>query len=145
MMHSEAVGLMVWSPLASGLLSGKYDRNTTGEGRRAAMAFPPVDEGRAYACIDAMRPMAAQRGISVARIALAWLLHQKAVSSVIIGARTLEQLDDNLGATDVELTADELGQLDAASALPREYPGWMFDTQASRAKQLAEAGRRPPR
>ena len=141
MLRSEGVGLMVWGPLASGLLSGKYGRGDQGEGRRAAIAFPPADEGRAYACIDAMRPMAAVRGVSVARIALAWLLHQPAVSSVIVGVKRMDQLDDNLGAAEIDLTAEELGLLDTASALPREYPGWMFDTQAGRAKQLSEAGR----
>ena len=143
MLRSEGVGLMVWSPLAGGLLSGKYSRDEAagGEGRRAAFDFPPVDRPRAFACLDAMRPMAEQRGVSVAQIALAWLLHQRAVSSVIIGAKRLDQLDDNIAATQVDLTADELDALGAASALPREYPGWMFETQGARAKQLAEAGR----
>ena len=146
MLRSEAVGLMVWSPLAGGLLSGKYARDAeASEGRRAAFDFPPVDRERAYACIDAMRPMAEQRGVSVAQIALAWLLHQKVVSSVIIGARRLDQLDDNIAATNVELTGPEHDALDQVSALPKEYPGWMFETQASRSKQLAEAGRKTVR
>ena len=143
MLRSEGVGLMVWSPLAGGLLSGKYGRDETmgDAGRRGAFDFPPVDRPRAFACIDAMRPMAERRGVSMAQIALAWLLHQRVVSSVIIGAKRLEQLDDNIAATQVDLTADELDALAAVSALPREYPGWMFETQGARAKQLAEAGR----
>ena len=146
MLRSEAVGLMVWSPLAGGLLSGKYSRDQAAtEGRRAAFEFPPVDRTRAFDCIDAMRPMAEQRQVSVAQVALAWLLHQKAVSSVIIGVKRLDQLDDNLGAARVELTEQELDTLGQVSALPREYPGWMFETQASRAKQLAESGRRVTR
>ena len=147
MLRSEGVGLMVWSPLAGGLLSGKYSRGEDAgpDARRAKFDFPPVDRERAYACIDAMRPMADARGISVAQIALAWLLHQKVVSSVIIGAKRLDQLDDNIAATAVELTEAELDALDGCSALPREYPGWMFETQAARAKQLAEAGRRSAR
>jgi len=146
MLRSESVGLMVWSPLAAGLLSGKYRRDQEAtDGRRAAFDFPPVDRDRAFSCIDAMRPMAEQRSVSVAQIALAWLLHQKAVSSVIIGAKRLDQLDDNIGATNVELTEQELDTLDQVSALSREYPGWMFETQASRSKQLAEAGRKTVR
>ena len=144
MLNSEGVGLMVWSPLAGGLLSGKYSREdeTGGSGRRANFDFPPVDRERGYACIDAMRPMAEQRGVSVAQIALAWLLHQKAVSSVIIGANRLDQLEDNLGATDVALSGQELDQLGAVSALPAEYPGWMLDRQGSnRAQQLAQTRR----
>ena len=144
MLRSETVGLMVWSPLAGGLLSGKYtrDQESAAEGRRATFDFPPVDRDRAYACIEAMRPMAEQRGVSVAQIALAWLLHQRAVSSVIIGAKRLDQLEDNLAATSVELTEAELDALDQVSALPREYPGWMFERQGEyRSKQLAEARR----
>ena len=147
MLRSEGLGLMVWSPLAGGLLSGKYrrDGDNVGERRRDAFDFPPVDRGRAFACIDAMRMMAEQRGISVARIALAWLLHQKVVSSVIIGAKTIEQLDDNLAAGDVALTDDELDALEQVSALPAEYPGWMFETQGERGRQLAAVGRRNAR
>ncbi len=144
MLRSETIGLMVWSPLAGGLLSGKYagGQGTAGEGRRAALDFPPVDRARADSCIDAMKPMADQRGVSMAQIALAWLLHQKVVSSVIIGAKRLDQLNDNIAATEVELTGQELDALDQVSALPKEYPGWMFEMQTSRAKQLAEAGRK---
>ena len=147
MLRSEGVGLLVWSPLAGGLLSGKYNRDGTSAaaesaaGRRASFDFPPVEKDRAFACIDVMRPMAEARGASVAQIALSWLLHQKVVSSVIIGAKRLDQLDDNIAATTIDLTAEELGSLAQVSALPPEYPGWMFDMQGMRAKQLAEAGR----
>ena len=142
MLRSEAVGLMVWSPLAAGLLSGKYSRDSEKSGgRRDAFDFPPVDRERAQNCVEAMRPLAAARGVSVAQIALAWLLHQKVVSSVIVGAKRLDQLEDNIAASEVELTEAELDALDAVSALPKEYPGWMFETQANRAKQLAAAGR----
>jgi aryl-alcohol dehydrogenase-like predicted oxidoreductase len=144
MLHSESIGLLVWSPLAGGLLSGKYSREQekAADGRRATFDFPPVDKDRAFACIDAMRPIAERRGVSVAQIALAWLLHRRAVTSVIIGAKRLDQLEDNLAATEVDLTAEELDTLDAVSALPPEYPGWMFERQAARAQQVAEAGRR---
>ena len=143
MLKSEQVGLLVWSPLAGGLLSGKYTRDDekSGDGRRASFDFPPVDRERAYACIDAMKPIAEARGVSVAQIALAWLLHRKVVSSVIIGAKKIEQLEDNLKATEIDLTSEEIDALDKVSELPREYPGWMFVQQGARTKQLAEAGR----
>lgn len=132
LLESEKLGLMVWSPLAGGLLSGKYDRDGNGpEGsRRVSFDFPPVNKDRAFDCIDAMRPMAEARGVSVARIALAWLLHRPFVMSVIIGAKTVEQLDDNLAATEITLTAEEMATLDRVSALPAEYPGWMIERQA---------------
>jgi aryl-alcohol dehydrogenase-like predicted oxidoreductase len=136
MLASEKVGLMVWSPLAGGLLSGKYDRSNTaaGEGRRASFDFPPVDRERLDRVIEAMRPIAEARKCTIAQVALAWLLHQPVVTSVIIGARRITQLTENIGAADVELSADDLKALDAASALPKEYPGWMLERQgASRA------------
>lgn len=142
MLRSEGVGLMVWSPLAGGLLSGKYGRGQAGEqgSRRAGFDFPPVNRERADDCIDVMRPIARAHGVSVAQIALAWLLHQPQVTSVIIGAKRPEQLADNLGATKVVLSAGELEQLDAVSRLPSEYPGWMFERQGeTRRKQILEA------
>jgi aryl-alcohol dehydrogenase-like predicted oxidoreductase len=124
---------MVWSPLAGGLLSGKYKLNAEGElegdGRRAAFDFPVVDKPRAMKLVEAMRPMAEAKGASVAGIALAWLLHQEVVSTVIVGAKRAEQLSENLAATEIELTSDDLATLAELSALPREYPGWMFDMQ----------------
>ena len=140
MMRSEAVGLMVWSPLAGGLLSGKYTRDRQGEqgSRRVSFDFPPVQKDRAYDCIDAMRPMAEARGVSVAQIALAWLLHQPHVTSVIVGAKRVDQLEDNIAATKVELSASDLDAIDKVSALPPEYPGWMLVRQGDlRRKQLA--------
>ena len=145
MMRSENVGLMVWSPLAGGLLSGKFGRNTEAEkgSRRASFDFPPVNVDRAYDCIDAMRQLAEARKVSVAQIALAWLLHQQVVTSVIIGAKRVEQLDDNIAATAIKLSGDELATLDKVSALPAEYPGWMLERQGGvRAKRLVESGQR---
>ena len=143
MLKSEGVGLMVWSPLAGGLLSGKYGRDQQGEpgSRRASFDFPPVNRERAWDCIDVMRPMAEARGVSVAQIALAWVLHQPQVTSVIIGAKRPEQLADNLAATRVTLSAVELEQLDKVSGLPAEYPGWMLERQGVvRRQQLLDAG-----
>lgn len=133
MLLSEKVGLMVWSPLAGGLLSGKYDRRNEqgGEGRRASFDFPPVDRERGYDVIDVMRGIAETHRRSVAQIALAWLLHQQAVTSVIVGAKRPEQLAENLAAVDIVLSPDELKALDAVSALPREYPGWMLERQGA--------------
>ena len=139
MLKSEGVGLMVWSPLAGGLLSGKYRRHQQAEegSRRVSFDFPPVDKERAWDCIDVMRPIAEAHGVSVAQIALAWLLHQPQVTSVIVGAKRPEQLADNLAATQVTLSAAELAQIDQASHLPAEYPGWMFERQGEyRRKQM---------
>ena len=144
MMKSEGVGLMVWSPLAGGLLSGKYGRDKQGEqgSRRVSFDFPPVNKDRAFTCVDAMRPMAEARGVSVAQIALAWLLHQKVVTSVIVGAKRTDQLEDNIAATTIDLSAGEIETLDKVSALPAEYPGWMFERQGEyRRKQMTQAMR----
>lgn len=131
MLSDQQLGLMVWSPLAGGLLSGKFGRQsaTPNDARRLTFDFPPVNKEHAFDIVDAIRPIAEAHGVSVARIALAWLLHQKAVMSVIVGAKTIAQLDDNLAATDITLSADELATLDKASALAREYPQWMLDRQ----------------
>jgi aryl-alcohol dehydrogenase-like predicted oxidoreductase len=131
MLQSEGVGLMVWSPLAGGLLSGKFSRGVKGaEGdRRTAFNFPPVDEARGWAVIDAMRPIARAHGVSVAQVALAWLLARPVVSSVIVGAKEPEQLADNIAATTLVLSGDELAALGEVSALPAEYPGWMLARQ----------------
>jgi aryl-alcohol dehydrogenase-like predicted oxidoreductase len=146
MLQSEGLGLMIWSPLAGGLLTGKYGRDRSAEAgsRRASFDFPPIDKERAFDCVDVMREIAGEHGASVAQVALAWLLHQPQVTSVIIGAKKSEQLADNIGATNVALGADELKRLDAVSRLPLEYPGWMFARQGEvRRKQLAEGGRAP--
>ena len=140
MMQSEGVGLLVWSPLAGGLLSGKFSRqgSTEAGSRRTSFDFPPVQMDRAWDVIDVMAPLAAAKGVSVAQIAIAWLLHQPVVTSVIIGAKRLAQLDDNLAAVDVRLSVDELAAIDRVSALPAEYPGWMFERQgATRRAQIA--------
>jgi aryl-alcohol dehydrogenase-like predicted oxidoreductase len=133
MMTEEGVGLMVWSPLAGGLLSGKFGPGSSApnDARRANFDFPPVDKDRAWACIAAMRDIGDARGVSVARVALAWLLAKPHVMSVIIGAKTVEQLDDNLRAVDLTLDADEIARLDSVSDLPAEYPGWMLARQGA--------------
>lgn len=134
MMQDQGMGLMVWSPMAGGLLSGKFTRDGAGPNgaRRVSFDFPPVNRDRAWDCVDAMKLIADARGVSVARIALAYVLAKPFVTTVIIGAKTVEQLDDNLAAAGIELTADEVAALDKASALPPEYPGWMLERQGGR-------------
>ncbi len=130
LLKDQKLGLMVWSPLAGGLLSGKYDRDIkSGEGRRKNFDFPPVNESKAFDIIDVIKPIAEAKGASVAQLSLAWLLHQKAVTTVIVGAKKTSQLTDNLKAVDVKFTEDELKKLDEASKLSPEYPGWMLERQ----------------
>jgi aryl-alcohol dehydrogenase-like predicted oxidoreductase len=137
-LQDQNLGLMVWSPLAGGLLSGKFDREGKGPdgARRVDFDFPPVDKARAFNVVDVMRDIAQAKQVSVARIALGWLLHQPVVTSVIIGAKTPEQLADNLAAPGVKLSAEELSLLNTVSELPAEYPGWMVARQSE--NRLAE-------
>lgn len=128
----QGLGLMVWSPLAGGLLSGKFTRtaNSPDGARRSNFDFPPVDRERVYDLVDVMTPIAQAHGVPISAIALAWLLQRKGVMSVIVGAKTLAQLDDNLRASQVQLSAEDLAALDGASASRAEYPGWMIERQA---------------
>ena len=137
LMQEERLGLMVWSPLAGGLLSGKYGPGApgNGDGRRANFDFPPVDKDRAWDCVAAMRDVAAKHSVSVAEVALAYILAKPFVTSVIIGAKRIEQLNENLKAVTLRLDSDDMARLDEVSALAPEYPGWMLERQG--------AGRRP--
>lgn len=129
--QDQKLGVMVWSPLAGGFLSGKFRRNQEppAGSRRSGFDFPPVDKARAFDCLDAMDPIAKAHGVSIAQVALAWILSRKEVSSIIVGARRIEQLKDNLAASRLTLSEAELKTLDAVSALPQEYPGWMLAMQ----------------
>jgi aryl-alcohol dehydrogenase-like predicted oxidoreductase len=131
MAQSEGVAILPWSPLAGGLLSGKFDPNKSGpEGaRRSSFDFPPVDRDRLPRVLSALREVAGASGNSVARVALGWQLTRPFVTSVIIGAKTRDQLLDNLAAAELELAPEHVRQLDEASALPNEYPGWMLAWQ----------------
>jgi aryl-alcohol dehydrogenase-like predicted oxidoreductase len=133
MLKDQKMGLMVWSPLGGGLLSGKYKRNGDApEGSRLVkFDFPPVNKERAFNVIDVLEPMAKIKQSTVAQLALAWLLHQHVVTSVIIGVKDSTQLRDNLKSTGVTFTVDELQKLDEVSKLIPEYPGWMFERQGS--------------
>jgi len=125
LLHDQGVGLLVWSPLAGGFLSGKFTRDQEGEGRRASFDFPPVDREKGYNIVEAMQKIAADRGASVAQVALAWVLTNQAVTSVIIGARNMDQFEDNLSAVELSLSETELEELDEVSRLDLEYPAWM--------------------
>ncbi|MFH6951044.1 aldo/keto reductase [Flavobacterium sp. FlaQc-51] len=128
----QKVGMMIWSPLSGGLLTGKYKRDgNKEEGRLKSFPFPPFHEQRAYDVLDVLIPMAAQKRVSVSQLALAWLLHQPVVSSVIIGATKIHQLHDNLKAVDVIFTEDELSLLNEVSKLPVEYPGNVLEVMTA--------------
>jgi aryl-alcohol dehydrogenase-like predicted oxidoreductase len=131
---AEKVAVMPWSPLAGGLLSGKFDPDKKGpaDARRAKFDFPPVNLERLPRVLAALREVAAATNASVARVALAWQLTKPFVTSIIIGAKRKDQLIDNLAATELQLSPDQVKALDAASALPAEYPGWMVDFQNGR-------------
>jgi aryl-alcohol dehydrogenase-like predicted oxidoreductase len=133
MLVDQKIGLLVWSPLAGGFLSGKFTRAGASDNaaRRAKFTFPPVNLEKGYNIIDTLAAVAARRNSTVAQVALAWLLYQPSVSSVIIGARNAAQLKDNLASVEVKLEAEDLQQIDEASKLTPEYPNWMFGAQGS--------------
>ncbi len=118
------LGITVWSPLAGGFLSGKYRRDAEADSsdRRAKFDFPPIDRALGHDLVDRMRPIAEAHGGSVAQVALAWLLANDQVSSIVVGASKMSQLDDNVGASDLTLTAEELEALDAMTRTDPAYP-----------------------
>ena len=131
LLEDQKIGLLVWSPLAGGLLSGKYTRanQKPEDSRRSSFDFPIVDKERTWNVLDVLVPIAQAHHVSPATVSLAWVLSKSFVTSVIIGAKRADQLNENLAAADLALTADELKKLDEASALPPEYPGWMVPFQ----------------
>jgi aryl-alcohol dehydrogenase-like predicted oxidoreductase len=132
--QARGLAILPWSPLAGGLLSGKFDPDKKGpaDARRASFDFPPVNMERLPRVLTVLRRVAEETGVSVARVALAWELSKPFVTSIIVGAKKPEQLADNLAATELALSAEQLQLLNEASALPPEYPGWMVDFQNSR-------------
>jgi aryl-alcohol dehydrogenase-like predicted oxidoreductase len=128
----QNLAIMPWSPLAGGFLSGKFTRGNEagGDNRRDKFDFPPINKDKAYDIIDVLAEIGKQHGVSVAQVALAWVRLQKGITSTIIGAKTVEQLNDNIKSVDVILSAEELTRLNEISALPREYPGWMVERQS---------------
>jgi aryl-alcohol dehydrogenase-like predicted oxidoreductase len=133
LLEAEKTGLLVWSPLAGGLLSGKFTRanQKPEDSRRSSFDFPIVDKERTWKIVDVLLPIAKAHNVSAATVALAYVLAKPFVTSVIIGAKRLDQLHDNLAAAELKLTAEELKQLDEVSALPPEYPGWMLPFQGA--------------
>jgi aryl-alcohol dehydrogenase-like predicted oxidoreductase len=127
----EGLGVMVWSPLSGGFLSGKYRRtdSTPSGARRSGFDFPPIDVERGFDAIDALEEIAHNRGATVAQVALAWLLARPGVTSVIVGANKMTQLEDNLNATNIELSDDEIERLAATTAPRALYPQWMIELQ----------------
>lgn len=133
MAKDQQMAILPWSPLAGGFLSGKYTRDNKPEGdsRRLTFDFPPVNQERAYNIIEVMQTVAEEHNVSVAQIALAWVLAKPGVTSVIIGAKNTDQLLDNIAATGVKLTEEQLTKLDEVSATPKPYPQWMIDRQGN--------------
>jgi len=127
--REEGLAVLPWSPLAGGFLTGKYRRDSQGEGRRSGFDFPPVDLDQGYAAVEALDEIARAHDASIARVALAWLLVQPGVTSVIIGANKMTQLEDNLKAVDLELTPEEVARLSALTQPPALYPQWMIERQ----------------
>ena len=140
-LEAEKMGLLVWSPLAGGLLSGKFSRKNQKpeNSRRTEFDFPFVDKERTWRILDAIAPIAKKYDCSPARISLAWLLAKPVVTSVILGAKRLDQLQDNLAAAELNFTEREIEVLDEVSTLPPEYPGWVLPFQG--ADRLGEAER----
>jgi aryl-alcohol dehydrogenase-like predicted oxidoreductase len=130
---SEGIGIMPWSPLAGGFLSGKFTRNNekAGDSRRDTFDFPPINKPKAYDIIDVMTKIGKNHNASAARVALAWLLTKPAVTSVIIGAKRREQLIDNIESVKLQLSSEELAELETISALAPEYPAWMVNRQTT--------------
>lgn len=131
LLEDQKLGLLVWSPLAGGLLTGKYSRENQKpeDSRRSSFDFPIVDKERTWRILDVLRPIAESHNASVATVSLAWILAKRFVTSVIIGAKRVDQLQQNLAAVDLQLTADDMKKLDEVSELPPEYPGWMVPFQ----------------
>jgi len=129
--REEGLGVLPWSPLSGGFLSGKYRRdNPNPEGaRRTNFQFPPIDEARGFDAVDALDKIAKRKGASVAQVALAWLLAQSGVTSIIIGANKMSQLEDNLKAANLVLTSEEIEELSRTTAPPSMYPQWMIERQ----------------
>lgn len=130
MAEDSGVSLTVWQPLVGGFLTGKFDRGeVTAEtdSRRATVGadFVPFDEEKGFKVLDVLRSVAARHQVSPARVSIAWLLAQRAVTSVIVGARKLEQLTDNIAASDLALTEQDLAELDEVSRPPVAYPNWI--------------------
>lgn len=147
MMKRYGLGLTIWSPLASGFLSGKYTWQSLSDPNNRLSGFDilPFDKEQGFRLVERMRGIAASHDASVAQVALAWLLSRPAVSSVIVGSTKLSQLEDNLKAVSVTLTAAEIADLEGATALAPVYPNFFIDNIATDRALIAALGDRAPR
>jgi aryl-alcohol dehydrogenase-like predicted oxidoreductase len=131
------MGVMVWSPLASGFLTGKYTGENAEQGRRDHFSFPPVDLEQGDRIVEVLRNISSNRNATPAQIAIAWLLHQPKITSVIIGARRIEQFEDNIAAIEIKLSDEELKQLNEVSE--PNTPFLYFDFSLQRGQSLEES------
>lgn len=131
--EDQNLGIMPWSPLAGGFLSGKYTRDIekTGNSRRDTFDFPPINKEKTYDIVDVITEIGQQYNASPSQIALAWVRQQPGITSTIIGAKNIEQLNDNIKSIEIELSTADLERIDTVSALTKEYPEWMVDRQSA--------------
>jgi aryl-alcohol dehydrogenase-like predicted oxidoreductase len=131
--REQGLGVLPWSPLSGGFLTGKYRRDTSApaDGRRKDFDFPPIDQVHGYDAVEAAESIAQKIGATIPQVAIAWLLAQSGISSVIIGAKRMEQLKDNLGAVQVRLTGEDVARLSAITAPAPLYQQWMVSRQNS--------------
>lgn len=131
--EDQNLGIMPWSPLAGGFLSGKYSRDIekTGNSRRDTFDFPPINKEKTYDIVDVITEIGQQYNASPSQIALAWVRQQPGITSTIIGAKNIEQLNDNIKSIEIELSSADLEKIDTVSALTKEYPEWMVDRQSA--------------
>ncbi len=129
--QNEGLSIMPWSPLAGGFLSGKFTRTNevAGNSRRDSFDFPPVNKQKAYDIIDMMAGIGQRHNVPASTVALNWVIKQPAITSTIIGARNLQQLTSNIASVNLQLTPEDMQQLNDVSALASEYPGWMVNRQ----------------
>jgi aryl-alcohol dehydrogenase-like predicted oxidoreductase len=142
LVQAEQMGLLVYSPLAGGFLTGKY-RNGGTQGRRATVPFPPVDEGRGERVLGKLEEIASAHDASMEAVALSWLRQKRYVTSIILGLKHVDQLEANLDAVDLDLTESDMKTLDDASALAPEYPGWMIANTSAARQTLMDTGKLP--
>jgi aryl-alcohol dehydrogenase-like predicted oxidoreductase len=142
--REEGIAVLPWSPLSGGFLTGKYRRdNPHPEGaRRSGFDFPPIDEARGFDAVDALDEIARARRVTIAQVALAWLLAQPGVTSIIIGANKMSQLEDNLKAADLQLTPEEIERLSRTTAPAAIYPQWMIERQNAGRIEAVETGKK---
>lgn len=131
--QDQNLGIMPWSPLAGGFLSGKYTRDIekTGNSRRDTFDFPPIDKEKTYDIVDVITEIGQQYNASPSQIALTWVRQQPGITSTIIGAKNIEQLNDNIKSIEIELSTAHLERINAISTLTKEYPEWMVDRQSA--------------